>query len=348
MPQKFWIGLQWERPSTPEHPNARRPALSMKLAPSESSLHFVQNGPWTDNPRGWFVAGYGPFRRLAGGGVESQRLMTAPAPVARLVTLFHEDASVSESVSWLIDQHLRSLEGRPGAEALLDAVLKIMGHGLLPDGYIIERVDADGLWVAREGQRLALREMSDGYRTVASLVLDILHQIHEAQGTLQVSHDEEGAPYVDAPGVVLIDELDAHLHISWQKIVGDWLKTHFPAIQFIVSSHSPYICQSADPRGLIRLGGPNDQTPPTTVSDDLYSLVIYGSGDDAAISDLFDVDTPYSRRAEEARRRLVQLEQRIVDGQASEVEVGEYDDLLRRTTSSLLSRVEEVATRLAE
>uniref|UniRef100_UPI00384F2E93 hypothetical protein n=1 Tax=Microbispora cellulosiformans TaxID=2614688 RepID=UPI00384F2E93 len=43
--------------------------------------------------------------------------------------------------------------------------------------------------------------------------------------------------------------------MSWQKKIGEWLKEHFPAIRFIVTSHSPYICQSSDPDGLIRLPG---------------------------------------------------------------------------------------------
>ena len=47
-------------------------------------------------------------------------------------------------------------------------------------------------------------------------------------------------------GVILIDEIDAHLHPAWQKRIGFWLKAHFPNIQFIVTTHSPFICQAAD------------------------------------------------------------------------------------------------------
>ena len=48
---------------------------------------------------------------------------------------------------------------------------------------------------------------------------------------------------------MLIDEIDAHLHIAWQKRIGFWLKEHFPNIQFIVMTHSPFVCQAANREG---------------------------------------------------------------------------------------------------
>jgi predicted ATPase len=54
----------------------------------------------------------------------------------------------------------------------------------------------------------------------------------------------------DRSGVELIDEVDAHLHPEWQREVGFWLKRHFPKIQFLVTTHSPSICQAAAPNGL--------------------------------------------------------------------------------------------------
>jgi predicted ATP-binding protein involved in virulence len=54
-------------------------------------------------------------------------------------------------------------------------------------------------------------------------------------------------------GVILIDELDLHLHPKWQRRVVDDLKRTFPAIQFICSTHSPFLIQSLEPGELIRL-----------------------------------------------------------------------------------------------
>lgn len=146
--------------------------------------------------------------------------------------------------------------------------------------------------------------------------------------------------------MVLIDEVDAHLHVSWQQRIGPWLKAHFPLVQFIVSTHSPYICQAADPGGLIRIPGPDETAGPEPVSQDLYHRVVYGSGDDAVLSALFGLESPYSERAESARRRIGDLEGRVLSGAADDAELAEYQELTERLMSSLSARVDEVSARL--
>ncbi|MCK9870929.1 AAA family ATPase [Nocardiopsis dassonvillei] len=230
----------------------------------------------------------------------------------------------------------------------MDFVVNTLNDGLLPDGYRVDRVDSDGLWLTRGGNGIALQELSDGYRTVAALVLDLIRQIHTEGGdhVLDYYDDDVPTPVIYEPGVILIDEIDVHLHVSWQKTIGGWLKRHFPNMQFIVSSHSPYICQSADPGGLIRLPGVNEDEAPRVVSEDLYQRIVYGSGDDALLTDLFGIDTPYSEEAERKRRRLGSLELAVMRGTASEEERREYVELNRTLNSSLTARVDEVASRL--
>ncbi|MFK0049971.1 AAA family ATPase [Streptomyces sp. NPDC090741] len=346
----FPLHLQWERPhrEAGERQKSLRPVMEAHGDTAEDSAN---RGPWAENPRGWFCAGYGPFRRLTGGSSEVRRLMTNQGPAGRMATLFNEDASLAEGVSWLVDLRLRSYEENKSegtSGPLLDMVLRLLKDGLLPDKYQIETVNADGLWVSKDGQKkpFPLREMSDGYRTVAALVLDLVRQIHTVHGPLETLPTPSGGVAVQAPGVVLIDEVDAHLHVTWQRRIGDWLREHFPNIQFIVTSHSPYICQAADPGGLIRLPGPDEQRAPETVDNDLYHRVAYGSGDDAVLSDLFGLETPYSLRAEEQRQRLVALERKVYADTASEAELAEYQELSARLASSLQTRVAEVSARL--
>ena len=73
---------------------------------------------------------------------------------------------------------------------------------------------------------------------------------------------------------------------------------------------------------------------------------MYGSGDDAVLSELFGLETPYSSRAEEDRRRLVRLEEKVISGEATEQEAIEYRDLAAELSSSRSARVHEVAARL--
>ena len=301
--------------------------------------------PWQADPIGWFCAAYGPFRRLVGGSAEAQRLMSTPGPAARLASLFYEDASLTEGVQWLIDKHLRALEGKNWASELGNAAIRILADGLLPDHYEVSEVDSDGIWVISRGHRFPLREMSDGYRSVAALVVDLIKQFHDCYGDLHFKV-RDGVPMVTSPGIVIIDEVDAHLHVSWQRQIGTWMKTHFPNVQFIVTTHSPYICQAADPGGLIRLPGPSEDEPPQVVDQDLYDRVVYGSGDDAVLSELFGLETPYSERAEELRKELVPLEMSVLAGEASEADIERYRKLRRLLNSSPSARADEVSARL--
>jgi putative AbiEii toxin of type IV toxin-antitoxin system/AAA domain-containing protein len=273
-------------------------------------------GPWADEPRGWFVAGYGPFRRLSGHASDAQRLMAAPGHISRLASLFREDASLVECVAWLKTVYLRRLEKKPGAAKLEASMLRLLDDGLLPDGMRVEKIDSDGLWVTQGKVTLPLHELSDGYRTMAALVLDIARQLHDCFGELPIV-EREGALAVDLPGVVLIDEVDAHLHVSWQQRVGFWLKRRFPKIQFLVTTHSPYVCQAADPRGLIRLPGPGEDRVAEHVSEDLFKKVVNGTADEAALSDLFGLERTVSDEAEKKRRELAELEAKIILDEAS-------------------------------
>ena len=291
-------------------------------------------------PQGWFYAGYGPFRHL--GGTNRPRKSAASKLSLQVASLFDETLPLTDAIDWLIDQHLLRLEGRPGAERLLDTMLTLLGDGLLPDGFQIIRVDSEGLWVARDGTEFPLRDMSDGFRAVTALVVDILRQMAIAYGGLSLV-DQDGTPTLPYPGVILIDEIDAHLHVNWQQKIGTWLKTHFPGIQFIVTTHSPYICQSADPGGLILLPGPGDNRSPYVVDDEIYERVIYGSADDAVLTELFGVKFPYSGEARRLRQALAELEEKVYAGTASPSEKEEYRRISDLLTSSATTRVNEIA-----
>jgi predicted ATP-binding protein involved in virulence len=91
--------------------------------------------------------------------------------------------------------------------------------------------------------------LSDGERSILGLVADIARRA----AILNPQFAEKAA--LETDGVVLIDEIDQHLHPRWQrKIVGDLRRT-FPNVQFIATTHSPFIIQSLRPGELIRLDG---------------------------------------------------------------------------------------------
>jgi hypothetical protein len=159
------------------------------------------------------------------------------------------------------------------------------------------------------GAELPLRSLSDGYRTVTTLVLDLLRQLLHTFGHLDTVPDSSTVVFVHE-GVVLIDEIDAHLHVSWQQGIGFWLKEHFPNLQFIVSTHSPFVCQAVDEQGLVRLPAPGETGHARIVEGELFNRVVNGTVDDAVLTDLFGLDTTYSARTVALRGQLADLEAR--------------------------------------
>jgi predicted ATP-binding protein involved in virulence len=81
--------------------------------------------------------------------------------------------------------------------------------------------------------------LSDGFKSMLAMVADIAYRCINLNPHL-------GENALESAGVVLIDELDVHLHPNWQKKVVKMLKTAFPNIQFIVTTHSPLILHSLE------------------------------------------------------------------------------------------------------
>ncbi len=316
--------------------------MSFDQETSKSSARTASRGPWGENPEGWMVAGYGPFRRLSSAASDAQRLMLGAGHISRLVSLFREDASLSESVRWLQEIYLRRLEKREGSQELEDLVLELLDDGLLPSEVRVKKVDSDGLWVEHQGVLLPLNQLSDGYRTVAALVLDIVRHLSDAYGTLE-SHRSDSGLSLPYPGVVLIDEIDAHLHVSWQQVIGFWLKTRFPQIQFIVSTHSPFVCQAADAQGLIRLPAPGEQAVAEHVDSELFLRVVNGTADEATLTDLFGLEQTHSKQSEELRRSVAVLEAKILRGDATKADQNSYDQLQLQLPRSSLTSVDRAA-----
>lgn len=328
--QRTWAGLKWSRSE-----NGVQPTLS-KYLPSKASGTAPLRGPWADNPRGWFVAGYGPFRRLTGAGADAQRLMLGNPRTAAVATLFDETASLAEAAWWLQEIYPRVLERDQRFASLQRDVFRILNDGLLPDGARIVEYNSDGLWIEQDGARLLLDDLSDGYRVAAALVLDIVRRMFQAFNKFEVEEDDHGRLICPHAGIVLIDELDAHLHVSWQQRIGFWLRDHFPFVQFIVSTHSPFICQAASPGSLVRLAAPGEaHRAPRTLSEAEERRIVNGGADDAVLSDLFGLDSTFASPARARRDRLAGLE---AEGKGHSPEAIQLADELALSPSSEVSQ----------
>lgn len=308
----------------------------------ESSL-AAGSHPWetNDRPRGWFVAGYGPYRRLARGSNSAHELTDSKnRPVAQLASLFREDVALVEPLDWLKQLELEDREGDDAAGELKPRLLGLLSDDLLrgPSGAIakVEKITSRGLIIRDEGISLPLTDLSDGYQTVVGLVLDLIRHFHRAALPLDIEHDAETGRYVVRnEGIVLIDEIESHLHPSWQRTIGRWLVERFPNVQFIVATHSPFICQEAAEHGaIIRLARPGEDAQSRVLDADALAPLLDGTADDIYLSALFGVDSTRSARGERLLDRLAELEARILGGEATAEEKAEYRQLKAKAPPS--------------
>lgn len=99
----------------------------------------------------------------------------------------------------------------------------------------------------RKWMRMPINQLSDGYKSIVSLVADIAYRMAVLNPQLLRNVCKE------TEGIVLIDEVDLHLHPTWQqRILGD-LREIFPKVQFIVTTHAPAVISTVKSENIILL-----------------------------------------------------------------------------------------------
>ena len=128
----------------------------------------------------------------------------------------------------------------PDLVALREAVAKALGDynepymSNTPLGLFITHRD-------EPDKPLSVKQLSDGYRTMLALVMDLARRMAVANADAEWP---EGQTVLHSPGIVLIDEVEQHLHPAWQQTVLPRLMDIFPNVQFIVTTHSPQVLTS--------------------------------------------------------------------------------------------------------
>ncbi len=277
-----------------------------------------------------FLAGYGPFRRFTGGDPEWLNTFRAHPRTQRVITLFEERAALSDALEWIKDLWVRAetVKPAPPERAFLKQLLRFINDtGFLPPGVTLLEPNADGVGCQdANGRRVLVIELSDGYRAALSLALDLLRHLAVEHGVANVFAGGKGkALTVRAEGVVLIDEPDAHLHPTWQQRLGGWFKQFFPRMQFVVTTHSPIVCQSAD--SVLLLPAPGQDAPARMATPAELDRLRYGDVLDAFATDFFGHRVTRSQAGREKMDRLAALNLKAVQAGLDEAEKAEQETL---------------------
>ncbi|MFP2899546.1 AAA family ATPase [Corallococcus sp. 4LFB] len=319
-----------------------RTFLTMKgVSSSETNsqyLGYAKHGP------GWFSASYGPFRRFSGGDLEQEKLFRSNPKLARHLSVFGESVALSECLEWLKLLQFKKLEGDPEGEILKSLKQFINQPDFLPNEAHLESISSNGVrFVDGNGCEVPVENLSDGYRSILSMTFELIRQLARTYGFDKIFAPGDPTTII-VPGVVLIDEIDAHLHPVWQRRVGRWFREHFPNLQFIVTTHSPLICQAATVGSVFRLPRPGSDEEAGMVTGVALDRLLYGNVLDAYSTGAFG-DVPLrSPEALEKLERLAILNQKELAQGLSPEEQAEQQHLRAQlpTASSALPSDTEV------
>ena len=131
--------------------------------------------------------------------------------------------------------------------------------------------------------------LSSGYAAVLDIVVDLMMRMEKKAGK-----------HYDLEGVVLIDEIETHLHLSLQRKIMPILTGLFPNIQFIVTTHSPFILNSIDNAVIYDLANHTLVNQPEGLSNVPYDGIVEGYFDSPALSD--ELKKKYERYKQLAKK----------------------------------------------
>ncbi|WP_448632552.1 MULTISPECIES: AAA family ATPase [Pseudomonas fluorescens group] len=183
---------------------------------SFNEVHILRGGEIHDvSFESALVLGYGAHRQFSEQPTNYKNIK----PVSSIVSLFNKQRVLPHSADWL-----ESLD-----EKIFPTVARALREILnLTDEDEIIRTERSGLMISKHGEDIPLSRLSDGYRSLFAMALDIIRNMVKRWGDLESSR-----------GIVLIDEIEIHLHPRWKMQVVGALRRALPQVQFIFTTHDP-------------------------------------------------------------------------------------------------------------
>jgi predicted ATP-binding protein involved in virulence len=236
-------------------------------------------------------------------------------------TLFDENARLINAEEWLLQLDYAASKDSDIKNFAInkrDQVKQILIH-LLPD---IEDIrfstpTRENLKSSVEFKTpfgwVTIQQLSLGYKTMVACMVDLAARMFERYPDSQYPLSE--------PAIVLVDEIDLHLHPKWQRKIFDYLSDKFPQTQFIVTAHSPLIVQSAPQDANIVLL--RKEEGHVVIDNNLKSVQNWRL-DQILTSDLFEVN---SARGKEVENKLQERKELLAKGKLSKKEQDRLNEL---------------------
>ncbi len=218
-------------------------------------------------------------------------------------SLFSDDIDLINAEEWLLQADYaasKAPKGNNRAAQRRDQIIEIL-KGLLPDVLDIrfnapEEIGASSVEFQTPYGWVRLKDLSLGYRTLLTWMVDLASRLFDR-------YPQSENPLAE-PAVVLVDEIDLHLHPRWQRTLLSFLSERFPNTQFIATAHSPLVVQAADDANIVLLRREGDHV----VIDNDVERIKNWRVDQILTSELFGLESarpPQIDPALEERKRIL-------------------------------------------
>jgi energy-coupling factor transporter ATP-binding protein EcfA2 len=257
---------------------------------------------YSDESPSFFMVAYGATRRAESGEFDrGSREKARNARYARVAGLFEDHLTLVPLQSWLLGIK-RGNSDTPFAEVLELIAL------LLPEGLEFRgEQERDEYVFHHHGITVAFAALSDGYRAYIGWITDLIFHL------VVVCPPETKLRELE--GVVLVDEIDLHVHPTWQREIVAQISRALPRLQFVFTTHSPIVAGSVSSANLFIVAQPSDQDSATITrpSSEVYGL----SADQILTSSMFGLN---STRAPEFVKTLEALMRGLSQGAGANLE----------------------------
>lgn len=237
----------------------------------------------------FFMVGYGATRRAE----KSNRFQPSTKSgerAKRVMGLFEEDYSLRPLNTWL-PQYRDSKKFRPRYREVVELLNHLMGKGHYQ--FNGEQDNEGEFLFEKGGLKVPFPALSDGYRAFIGWVADLLYHV------CRTCPDK--TKLVDNKGLVMVDEIDLHLHPKWQMSVLPTLSSVLPKLQFIITSHSPLVVGSLEWMNIIVMQpGPSGSSRATRLAEAVHGL----DADQVLLTDFFGME---STRVDVKDRQMKEL-----------------------------------------
>jgi len=176
--------------------------------------------------------------------------------------------NLNEIKNWFVNRYLYS--AHPGAlseEQINNFELAKKCFSILDPAFTFSKVDAstNEIMVNTPNGEIYYEYLSAGFKSIISILFGIIKEIEYRFIDPKINAQ-------DFKGIVLIDEIELHLHPEWQSKIVNVLIQVFPTVQFIASTHSPHVIQAASPNQIIALVKEGDNVIQRELSSSQYGF----------------------------------------------------------------------------